>query len=167
MRAKTIILIIAIVLVAGFAALNIDEFTRASVLSLGFTTIQVPLGMVMLLLLVIATVAFLASTVYMQSANLLETRKYARELAVQRELADKAEASRFTELRSFIDAQSAAALQRESANNTVLAERLAQTQTALLDRLEQSDNATAAYMGQLEDRLQRANVNTHGALLAR
>ncbi len=167
MRAKTIILIIAIVLVAGFAALNIDEFTRASVLSLGFTTIQVPLGMVMLLLLVIATVAFLASTVYMQSANLLETRKYARELAVQRELADKAEASRFTELRSFIDAQSAAALQRESANNTVLAERLAQTQTALLDRLEQSDNATAAYMGQLEDRLQRASVNTHGALLAR
>lgn len=167
MRAKTIILIIAIVLVAGFAALNIDEFTRASVLSLGFTTIQVPLGMVMLLLLVIATVTFLASTVYMQSANLLETRKYARELAVQRELADKAEASRFTELRTFIEAQSAAALHREAANNTVLAERLAQTQTALLNRLEQSDNATAAYMGQLEDRLQRANINANGALLAR
>lgn len=167
MRAKTIILIIAIVLVAGFAALNIDEFTRASVLSLGFTTIQVPLGLVMLLLLVIATVAFLASTVYMQSANLLETRKYARELAVQRELADKAEASRFTELRAFIEAQSAATLHREAANNTVLAERLAQTQTALLNRLEQSDNATAAYMGQLEDRLQRANVNANGALLSR
>ncbi|MES2191492.1 MAG: hypothetical protein V4573_09120 [Pseudomonadota bacterium] len=161
MRARTIILIVAIALVAGFAALNVDEFTRSSVLSLGFTTVRVPLGMVMLLLLVIATVAFLASTVYMQSVNLIETRKYARELAVQRELADKAEASRFTELRNFIEAQSNAALHREAANNTVLAERLAQTQAALINRVEQSDNATAAYMGQLEDRLQRADGSLH------
>ncbi|MES2509934.1 MAG: hypothetical protein V4625_08395 [Pseudomonadota bacterium] len=161
MRAKTIILILFIALVAGFAALNVDEFTRASVLSFGFTTVRVPLGLVMLLLLIVATVAFLASTVYMQSTNLIETRKYARELSVQRELADKAEASRFTELRSFIEAQNAAALHREAANNTVLAERLAQTQAALLNRVEQSDNATAAYMGQLEDRLQRSNGPLH------
>ena len=161
MRARTIILIVAIALVAGFAALNVDEFTRSSVLSLGFTTVRVPLGLVMLLLLIVATVAFLASTVYMQSVNLLETRKYARELAVQRELADKAEASRFTELRGFIEAQSNAALHREAANNTVLAERLAQTQAALINRVEQSDNATAAYMGQLEDRLQRASGSLH------
>ncbi|WP_421955372.1 hypothetical protein [Polaromonas sp.] len=155
MRARTIFLIVCIVLVAAFAALNVDEFTRTSVLSLGFTTVQVPLGMVMLLLLVIATVVFLASTLYMQSANLIETRKYARELNAQRELADKAEASRFTELRNYLEAQSTATLQREAANATVLAERLAQTQAALVQRLEQSDNATAAYMGQLEDRLDR------------
>lgn len=161
MRARTIFLILCIMLVAAFAALNVDEFTRSSVLSLGFTTIQVPLGMVMLLLLVIATVVFLASTLYMQSVNLIETRKYARELNTQRELADKAEASRFTELRHYLEAQSAAALQREAANATVLAERLAQTQTALIQRLEQSDNATAAYMGQLEDRLERKNGAAH------
>ncbi|MES2412910.1 MAG: hypothetical protein V4614_03860 [Pseudomonadota bacterium] len=163
MRARTITLILAIALVAGFAALNVDEFTRPSLLSLGFTTISVPLGMVMLLLLVVATVAFLASTVYMQSANLIETRRYARELNTQRELADKAEASRFTELRAFIEAQNTATIHREAANATVMAERLAQAQAALLTRVEQSDNATAAYMGQLEDRLQRSNgsLNAH------
>ncbi len=155
MRLRTIFLIIGIVLVAAFAALNVDEFTRSSVLSLGFTTVQVPLGMVMLLLLVIAIVVFLASTLYMQGVNLVETRQYARELNVQRELADKAEASRFTELRSVIEAQSAATLHREAANATVLAERLAQTQAALLHRAEQSDNSTAAHIGQLEDRLER------------
>ena len=155
MRLRTIFLIIGIVLVAAFAALNVDEFTRSSVLSLGFTTVQVPLGMVMLLLLVIAIVVFLASTLYMQGVNLVETRQYARELNVQRELADKAETSRFTELRSFIEAQSAATLHREAANATVLAERLAQTQAALLYRAEQSDNSTAAHIGQLEDRLDR------------
>lgn len=161
MRMRTIFLILAIVLVAAFVALNVDEFTRVSVLSLGFTTVQVSLGLVMLLLLVIATVVFLASTLYMQSSNLIETRRYARELNSQRELADKAEASRFTELRSYLEVQALAAQQRESATATVVAERFAQQQSALLARLEQLDNTLAAYMGQLEDRLD--NRGTLGA----
>lgn len=155
MRVRTTLLIIAIALVAAFAALNIDEFSRPSVLSLGFTTIQVPLGLVMLVLLGVAVLAFLATTLFMQSANLLETRRYARELATQRELADRAEASRFTELRNFLDAQASATLSREAANATVMAERLSQTQAVILHRLDQSDNTTSAYMGQLEDRLER------------
>lgn len=157
MRTRTIFLVVAILLLAGFAALNMDEFTRTSMLSLGFTTVQVPLGLVMLALLVIATVIFLATTLYMQSTNLIETRKYARELNTQRELADKAEASRFTELRSYLEVQALAAQHREAAAATVLAERFAQQQQALLARLEQSDNSMAAYMGQLEDRLERRN----------
>lgn len=157
MRIKTIFFIIAILAVAAFTALNVDEFTRSAVLNLGFTTTQMPLGLVMLWLLGIALVIFLANTLYMQSTNLLETRKYARELSAQRELADKAEASRFTELRTYLDAQTAATITRESANAALLAERLNRTQVELLLRLEQSDGATAAYMGQLEDRVDRNN----------
>lgn len=157
MRFRTILLVVAIVLLAGFVALNLDEFTRVSLLSLGFTTVQVSLGLVMLLLLVVATVVFLASTIYMQSANLIETRRYARELNTQRELADKAEASRFTELRSYLEVQALAVQQRETAADTVLAERFARQQDALLARLEQSDNTTAAYLGQLEDRMDRGD----------
>ena len=82
-------------------------------------------------------------------------RRYARELNTQRELADRAEASRFTELRNYLEVQAIAAQQRESAAGTVLAERFAQQQQALLNRMEQSDNTLAAYMGQLEDRLER------------
>lgn len=160
MRFRTILLILAIVLLAGFVALNVDEFTRMSVLSLGFTTVNVSLGLVMLLLLVVATVVFLASTLYMQSTNMIETRKYARELNVQRELADKAEASRFTELRSYLEVQALAAQQRETAASTAMAERFAQHQQMLLNRLEQSDNTTAAYIGQLEDRLERRTPTT-------
>ena len=37
MRIRTISLVIAILLLAGFVALNVDEFTRTSILSLGFT----------------------------------------------------------------------------------------------------------------------------------
>ena len=114
MRMRTIFLIIGIVLVAGFAALNVDEFTRSSVLSLGFTTIEVPLGLVMLALLVVTLLVFLATTLYIQSTHLIETRSTARELTAQRELADKAEASRFTELRAYMEAQADSSLQREA-----------------------------------------------------
>ena len=153
MRLKTIVLTIAIVALAGFTALNFEEFTRNSVLNLGIATMQVPLGMVMLWLLVIAVVIFLANGIYMQSSYLLETRKHTRELAAQRDLADKAEASRFTELRNYLDAQTAAASTREAAQAKVLSDRLASVQAALLLRLEQLDGATAAYMGQLESRI--------------
>jgi biopolymer transport protein ExbB/TolQ len=155
MRIRTIALIVFILLVAAFVALNVDEFTRATVLSLGFTSVSVPLGLVMLLLLAIATVVFLGLTLYMQSSNLIETRQYARQLNVQRELADKAEASRFTELRNFLETQAAAEQRREAAADTVLAERFAQQNKLLLGRLEQTDNALAAHVGQLEDRLER------------
>jgi biopolymer transport protein ExbB/TolQ len=162
MRFRTIILILTILLVAGFVALNVDEFTRVSVLSLGFTTIQVSLGLVMLLLLIVTLVVFLVSTLYMQSKNVLEARTHTRELNAQRELADKAEASRFTELRAYLEAQTLAAQQRESALGTVLADRFAQQQQVLLARMEQMDNTLAAYMRQLEDRLMnRSGVMTH------
>lgn len=158
MRTRTIFLIIAIALVAAFVSLNLDEFTKLSTLSLGFTTVQVSLGLVMLVLLAVATLVFLASTVYMQSTNLIETRRYARELNAQRELADRAEASRFTELRSYLEMQAQAAQSREAAGGTVLSERFAQQQHALLTRLEQMENSMAAHLGQLQDLLEHRGV---------
>ncbi len=155
MRTRTIVLIVAIVLMAGFAALNMDEFTRSSLLSLGFTTVQAPLGLVMLGILAAALLLFLATTLYIQSSHLIETRQTARELHAQRDLADKAEASRFTELRNYLEAQTLAAQQREAAQATVLSERLAQTQQALAGKIDQSGNTLAAYIGELEDRLER------------
>ena len=153
MRFRTILMILAILLVAGFVALNVDEFTRVSVLRLGFTTIQLPLGLVMLALLVATLLIFMASALYMQSKHVLEARTHTRELNTQRELADKAEASRFTELRAYLEEQTLAEQRRESALGTVLADRFAQQQQVLLARMEQTDNTLAAYMGQLEDRL--------------
>ena len=155
MHAKSIFLVLFIAMVAAFVALNVDEFARSSVLSLGFTSVQVPLGLVMLALLAAVAVIFLGVMIYLQSSNLLETRNYARELSTQRELADKAEASRFTELRHYLEAQTAAQQRREQATEQVLSERLAAQNRVLMARLEQSDNALAAHMGQLEDQIER------------
>ena len=162
MRFRTILMILAILLLAGFVALNVDEFTRISVLSLGFPTIALPLGLVMLALLIATVLIFMASALYTQSKYALEARTHTRELNTQRELADKAEASRFTELRAYLEEQTLAEQRRESALGTVLADRFAQQQQVLLARMEQTDNTLAAYMGQLEDRLaNRPGMITH------
>ena len=155
MRIRTIFLIVAIALLALFAFLNVDEFMRPSLVSLGFTTVEVPLALLMLGLLVVAVLVFLATTMYIQSQNLLETRKYARELQAQRELADKAEASRFTELQRYIESQNIAAADRMTATQAALSEKMAQNQALLLARLEQAEGSNAAYIGELEDRLER------------
>ena len=155
MRTKILLLIIGIVLIAGFGALNVDEFTRTSTLNLGFTSMQLPLGLVMTVLVIAILLIFLLTTLYMHSTNLIETRKYAKQLNAQRELADKAEASRFTELRRYMESQ--AVLATNQGNDTVAAidRRMMQTEKLLLQRLEETDNTNAAYWGQHDDALVR------------
>lgn len=154
MRSRTLLLVLVVVVLGAFAALNLNEFMRMSELDLGFTRIQASLPLILLSLLLLASIVYLGTMFYLQSSHLRENRRLALQLNSQRELADKAEASRFTELRSYLEVQALAAQQREVANGTVLAERFAQQQQAVIDRLEQSDNRLAAYMGQLEERLE-------------
>ena len=158
MRARTVFLIIAIALLIGFAMLNVDEFTRISALNLGFTTMQVPLGLMMLVLTLAILLIFLVTTLYMHSTNLIENKRHSKELGAQRDLADKAEASRFTELRKFIESQNEATLHRESLAAAASQERLLQTQVVLMRRLDQADNTTAAHIGQMQDSFARGNL---------
>jgi hypothetical protein len=71
---------------------------------------------------------------------LKDARRQTRELQAQRDLADKAEASRFTELRAELMA------------------RLDRLQSDARLAVEQSANSTAAHIGELEDRLDRAGL---------
>ena len=107
----------------------------------------------MLLLLGLVTVMFLANTLYIQSKNMLENRTHTRELTAQRDLADKAEASRFTELRSFLEAQVQEEQRREAAISTALEARFQAQEEVLLTRIEQLDKTLSAYLGEFEDRM--------------
>jgi uncharacterized integral membrane protein len=155
MRTKIVILIISTVLIAGFAMLNVDELTRVSTVNFGFTSMQMPLGLLMLMLVVTVLMIFLATSLYMQGRHLLETRQYAKQLTAQRDLADKAEASRFTDLRHYMESQAILAMNRSSDAIAATDHRLTQTEILLLKRLEQLDNSNAAYWGQHDDALRR------------
>lgn len=158
MRARMVVLVLPILLIAGFVALNWSEFLRPTTLSLGLGLVEAPLGMVMLGLLTLAVLGFLVSAASLQTEYLLASRQYAREITAQRELADKAEASRFTELRQYLDRQAADALQREQALVRAVTASSRQSQQELEVRITEATNSLAAAMGELEDRIERADV---------
>lgn len=160
MRLKTLLLIVGIVLIAAFAVANVEEFTRPSLLNFGFIRMQMPLGLVMLLLVTVLLLIFLMTTLYMRSSNLIETRGYAKQLTTQRELADKAEASRFTDLRRYMETQAALTTNQNKDLVTAMDRRLAQTEKFMLQRLDQTDNTNAAYWGQQDDALSRNRRST-------
>ena len=137
-RALTFLLLLAVI--ALFALLNWSAFAAPTPLSLGVTTVQAPLGLIMLGLVTFLCVLFTGWVVSLQAGSLMDARRQTKELQVQRDLADKAEASRFTELRS------------------VLLARIDRLQDETRLALDQSGNAVAAQLGELEDRLDRARL---------
>ncbi len=157
MRIRSLLLILVLSLIGAFAALNWSVFLANSTLSFGIATLQAPIGMIMLGLLVFVVAYFLVYVLYLQSTVLFDTRRNAKELQLNRELADKAEASRFTELRGFLDAGLKLRAEQDTAAQQAVMARLDTLEKALRTSVEQSGNSLSAYIGELEDRL-----NTQG-----
>ena len=124
---KISILIVAAVL-GLFAWLNWNALSVITPISLGWATVQAPLGLIVLVPALVLCVLFSVWAVALQARVLRDVRMNTRALQ-QRELADREEISRLVELR--ID---------------------------FLRALEASVNTTAAHIGELEDRMERANL---------
>lgn len=155
MRIRTLLTLIFCALVATFVALNWYELSRQTTLNLGFTQAQGPLGLVMLGLLLLSIVVFGAYALAVQTTSLLETKAHAKEMKSQRELADKAESSRFTELRALIERIESDSQTRTQQSQQLVQEQLQSVQRELRIAIENSGNTLAAYMGELEDRIER------------
>lgn len=145
MNLRSILLALALVLLAAFALVNWQAFTAPTRISLLVTEVQAPLGLIMLLVTAATTVLLLVYIAFQQAGVIVEARRYARDLKSQRELADKAEASRFTELRAWLEAE----LHRLDA-------RLDQLDAGLRDALAESTRTLSAYVGEVDDKLDRA-----------
>ena len=65
MRTRLTILLVAILLMAGFAILNWSEFVRPAQLSWGWSVGEAPLGLVMMALLALSWVGFLIGSAYL------------------------------------------------------------------------------------------------------
>lgn len=155
MMIRTLFLLIVLVAIGEFAALNWSTFTTPTTLSLGVATVQAPLGLVMLGVLGFLTALFLLFVVYGQASALMDARRHTRELQASRELADQAEASRLNELRSYLEAEMKGLADLHAESRTAMQARLDLLDQDLRASVEQSGNTLAAYIGELEDRLER------------
>ena len=156
MQLRNILLIFVLSVLTIFAAVNWSAIMAPTSISLIFTTIQAPLGLLLLAITALLAVFFLGFIVYMQSAVLMERQRLNRDLEAQRELANQAENSRYTELRAFLENE----LQQLNTQNqnvrSGLEARITQLEQSLAITIEQTGNTLSAYIGELEDRLENA-----------
>lgn len=158
MKVRSLFLLLTVVAIAAFTALNWSAFMTPTTLSLGVANVQAPLGLVMLGLVAFLAALFLVFVVYLQTSVLLEARRHARELQANREIAGQAEASRFTELRGFLEAELRRQAGLDAESRAIVLARLDQLDRDLRSAVEQSGNTLAAYIGELEDRLERGRA---------
>lgn len=154
MKIRALVLFGILGLFLVFIALNWTTIMNPTTLKLGITEVNAPLGLVMLGITALLAALFLVFIVYLQTSVLLEARRHAKELQTNRELADKAEASRFTELRAFLDAeiQKQTTLQAES--KFALLTKIDALSTDMHHAIDTANNSLSAYIGELEDRLE-------------
>ena len=144
MNIRSLTLIALLALLVVFAVVNWGTFIAPTNLNLVFTSVQAPLGLVMLGFTALLTVVFLGYVMYVQMSALSASRKHSEELRRQRELADKAEASRFTELRQFLEGELEGLRQSQR-----------ESEGRLRDELASATNSLAASIGEVDERLER------------
>ena len=152
MYLRTLLILTVLGLIAVFSALNWSAFIAPTTLSLGFASVEAPLGLILLGIVALLTLLFLVYITYLQSTVLLESRRHARELQLQRDLAEQAETSRFNQLRSVMETELEKLAGEMEQSKSLLLTRLEQIDRDLRAALEQTGNSLAAYIGELEDR---------------
>ena len=153
MTLRSLLFLLVFGALAAFVLVNWPVLNDPTTLSLAFAEVQAPLGVVMLGFIVLVTVLFLAYIVYLQMSGLLETRRHGKEIQSQRQLADQAEASRFTELRGFLEAEFARQANRQAERDAAHQARLDALEQRLKVSIEQQANSLSASVGELGDRV--------------
>ena len=155
MNLRSAVIAIMLALLGAFTLLNWAAFTAPTTLSLGFAEVQAPLGLIMLVVTAFLCVLFLGYIAFQQAGVIREARRMSKELKTQRELADSAEASRFTELRNYIAGELAGLATHGSRADEALGERLERLDAALRERIAESERSLSAYVGEIDDKLDR------------
>ena len=145
MRFRTALAIVVAVVGTVFFIVNWGLFATPVKLNLLVTSVDAPVGLVMIALFAVVLAVLSSYVGVWQGTLLMEFRRQAKELQAQRALAESAESSRFTELGTLVRNEIANSNQRiESA--------LAQMRT----EFRETENSIAATLGEMDDRLQRA-----------
>lgn len=155
MSLRSLLLLLVGLAILAFVGTNWAVMMEPTHLSLIVTEVDAPLGLVMLALLAGVSCLFVVMIAYMQGTVLVETRRHAKELAAQRDLADKAEASRFTDLRAHLD--------QEMRRLNESLERLNQETIARVDRAEMGlrEHSGLPKLGRLAQTVETFNRDLH------
>jgi hypothetical protein len=152
MRARLVYIVLAAIIVCGIAALNWPEVTRTTHLNFGVAAADAPLGAILFGAFLLTLVVFLLSSAVTESRQMLLWNRHNRELQAQRDLAERAEASRFTDLRQHMDNTLRDSRQRDTIASREFEKSMLQSHRELRTHLENMSRALMARLGELEAR---------------
>lgn len=155
MNLSTWAILVVVAALAAIALFNWPALSAVSTVSLGVWQVQASLGLVVLAFTALLALLFIVHIVVQQAGAVSESRLHAKELAAQRELADRAEASRFSELREHLDAGLRRVESHAEQQRHALTTRVDGLQDTLLARLDESTRSLSAYVGEVDDKLDR------------
>lgn len=156
MKLLGFVILVVLVLIAAFAMLNWSSLAAPVPVSLLVAGVDMPLGLILLAAMVLLVALCGLYVLLLRTAMYTESRRMGQELAAQRDLADKAEASRFTELRTHLDREVAGLRELIGQSQAQSDTRSQSRDTALQQSLAESINSLAACIGQVDDKLDRA-----------
>lgn len=160
MRIFGLLLLLVITVTTGLVYYNWEIIVTPHELSLGFTTANIPLGLVMLGILIFTTTLFLINLVYLQSAALFQARRHSHEIENNKKLIDNAESSRIQQLQNYLEAEMAKQVELNSELKDEVFFRADQLENNMQTMLENLDNTLDAYIGELEDRIENKKYLT-------
>lgn len=145
-----------LVLLGIFSLANWAVLGAPTTLSFVAFSLEAPLGLLLLGAILVFVALFTAYVLILRTRMLMDARRYARELDAQHQLAEKAEASRLSELRSQLDHEFAQVRETAAQSRTDISTRLENMEQALRHSIEESSRSLSAYIGEVEDKLDRA-----------
>ena len=153
MHLRTAFLLLLFILCSIFLIVNWEGVMANVTVNLLWTEIQAPLGLILLLgpgLLILICLVY----GFVQQAGLsMELRRVNKQLQQARDLAQKAELSRFTELKSEMQKQITELQNQSASRHSSLMAAINGVQAAVDESGQETVNSLSASVGEVEDRL--------------
>ncbi|MHB1214500.1 MAG: hypothetical protein ACYCY9_05875 [Thiobacillus sp.] len=149
-----------LILLGVFTLANWSVLSAPTALSFVAFRLEAPMGLVLLGTVLVFVALFTLYILILRSTMLMDTRRYAHDLRDQHLLAEKAEASRLSELRSQLEREFAQVRETAEKSHAELGARIDGMAQALRNAVEESSRSLSAYIGEMEDKLDRGLART-------
>jgi len=146
------VILAALFLLAVFTLANWGVLTAPTMLSFVAFHVEGPLGVILLGVTLVLVALFVLYALTLRTNMLMESRRHNQELQAQRRLAESAEASRLSELRTQVDQEFG---QLRGAVGEVDA-RIDKLEQSMKQSLDEAANGLAALVGEMDDKIDRA-----------
>jgi hypothetical protein len=154
----TLAIFLVVAALAAVVLLNWPALNAVTSVSLGVSEVQAPLGLVVLACTALLGLLFIVHIVAQQAGAVAEGRRHAKELAAQRDLAVRAEASRFSELRAYLDSELRRMDTHAAEQRGGLLTRIDSLQLSLQAKVDEALRPLSAHVGELDHKLDRMQL---------